>query len=142
MIKVQIDKTQLRGLQARIENASKQRQAAVDKVIKETTIAVHKTAVESISKKGSGITRELYLPKRTHTASAPNNPPATDTGNLKRNLRWETVAGQFTGKVISGADYSTYLEFGTVNMGQRPFMRPALEKNYIEFIKRVKQALK
>ena len=144
MIKVQIDKTLLRGLQARIENASKQRQAAVDKVIKETTIEVHKTAVESISKKGSGKTRELYLPKRTHTASAPNNPPATDTGNLKQNIRWESKAGEMTGRVISGARYSAALEFGyqANNLEKRPFMRPALEKHFRPFINRVKQVLK
>lgn len=142
MIRVNIPNSELKALQRRIEQASDKQQKQISKAVKETTLEVHKTVIESISKPGSGITRKLYLPNRTHTASSPNNPPATDTGNLKRNLRWETVAGQFTGKVISGADYSTYLEFGTVNMEQRPFMRPALEKNYKEFIKRVKQALK
>jgi HK97 gp10 family phage protein len=142
VIKVNIDRSQLRGLQARIDRASKEKQRAVNDVIKETTIAVHKEAIESISKKGSGRTYELYIPRRTHTASAPNNPPATDTGFLKNNLRWETIKSAFTGKVISGADYSVYLEFGTSQMEQRPFMRPALEKNYKAFINNVKRALK
>lgn len=131
-------------MQARIDRASKEKQRAVNDVIKETTIAVHKEAIESISKKGSGRTYELYIPRRTHTASAPNNPPATDTGFLKNNLRWETIKSEFTGKVISGASYSMALEFGYQgnNLEKRPFMRPALEKNYKAFINNVKRALK
>ena len=29
----------------------------------------------------------------------------------------------------SGGNYAKHLEFGTTNMGERPFMQPALNKN-------------
>ena len=144
MIRVNVPNSELKALQRRIELASQKQQKEISKAVKETTIEVHKTVIESISKPGAGITRKLYLPNRTHTASAPNNPPATDQGNLKRNIRWESKAGEMTGRVISGAEYSAALEFGYTprNLEQRPFMRPALEKHFRPFINRVKQVLK
>lgn len=144
MIRVSIPNSELKALQRRIEQASDKQQKRISKAVKETTLEVHKTVIESISKPGSGITRKLYLPNRTHTASSPNNPPATDTGNLKQNIRWESKAGEMTGRVISGARYSAALEFGyqANNLEKRPFMRPALEKHFRPFINRVKQVLK
>ena len=37
--------------------------------------------------------------------------------------------GSVVGQIISAAPYSKHLEFGTVNMTERPFMQPALMKN-------------
>ena len=37
--------------------------------------------------------------------------------------------GTVVGQIISSAPYSKHLEFGTVNMTERPFMQPALQKN-------------
>lgn len=92
--------------------------------------------VQSISYKGTGRTYEKYRPRRTHTASAPNEPPATDTGELKRGIGF-TIKKVGTegalGKVFSSAQHSQALEFGTKAMlalgGARPFMQPALERN-------------
>ena len=91
--------------------------------------------VQSISYKGTGRTYEKYRPRRTHTASAPNEPPATDTGELKRGIGF-TIKKVGTegalGKVFSSAQHSAALEFGTKAMlalgGARPFMQPALER--------------
>ena len=91
--------------------------------------------VQSISYKGTVRTYEKYRPRRTHTASAPNQPPATDTGELKRGIGFtvEKKHGGALGKVFSNAQYSQALEFGTKAMlalgGPRPFMQPALERN-------------
>lgn len=62
----------------------------------------------------------------THQASGKNEPPASDTGRLIRLISSKYDLPTLTGKVISSASYSAYLEYGTAKMAQRPFMRPAL----------------
>jgi len=96
------------------------------------TIMVQNTAKKSILAGGTGRTYEKYEPRRTHTASAPNQPPASDTGFLASNITMDVdvkANGTVVGQIISSAPYSKHLEFGTVNMTERPFMQPALEKN-------------
>ena len=44
------------------------------------TMMVQNTAKKSILAGGTGRTYEKYEPRRTHTASAPNQPPAIVTG--------------------------------------------------------------
>tara|TARA_R100001440_G_scaffold54406_1_gene74279 strand:- start:40332 stop:40775 length:444 start_codon:yes stop_codon:yes gene_type:complete len=93
---------------------------------------VRNHVVESIQRGAkSGETYELYNPRRTHTASAPGQPPATDTGFLVSNVSTQvkTQGKKVIGQIVSSAPYSVHLEFGTTNMKARPFMQPALEKN-------------
>ena len=93
---------------------------------------VQNTAKESIMKGGTGRMYEKYEPRRSHRASAPNQPPASDTGFLVSNITMDVDAkadGSVVGQIISSAPYSKHLEFGTVNMTERPFMQPALQKN-------------
>ena len=96
------------------------------------TMMVQNTAKESILKGGTGRTYEKYEPRRTHTASAPNQPPASDTGFLVSQITMDVDVksnGTVVGQIISSAPYSKALEFGTTQMTERPFMQPALEKN-------------
>ena len=96
------------------------------------TMMVENTAKKSIMGGGTGRTYQKYEPRRTHTASAPKQPPANDLGFLVQNITMEVnteLDGSVVGKVISAAPYSKHLEFGTVNMTERPFMQPALMKN-------------
>lgn len=96
------------------------------------TMMVENTAKKSIMGGGTGRTYQKYEPRRTHTASAPKQPPANDQGFLVENITMEVnteLDGSVVGKVISAAPYSKHLEFGTVNMTERPFMQPALMKN-------------
>lgn len=96
------------------------------------TMMVQNTAKESILKGGTGRTYEKYEPRRTHTASAPNQPPASDTGFLASQITMDVSVksnGTVVGQIISSAPYSKALEFGTTQMTERPFMQPALEKN-------------
>ena len=88
------------------------------------------TAVESILQGAkSGVTYSKYNPRRTHTASAAGEPPASDTGYLANNILVNIDADGFGASVESRADYSSFLEFGTSKMAARPFMQPALEEN-------------
>ena len=104
----------------------------VQTIITRGTMMVQNTAKESITKGGTGRTYQKYNPRRTHTASAPNQPPASDTGflvaNITMNVRKKSN-GVVIGQVISSAPYSEALEFGTTTMTERPFMQPALQKN-------------
>jgi len=76
----------------------------------------------------SGRIYEKYNPRRTHRASAPGQAPASDTGNLVRNIKVKQK-DQDTVEVESNAPYSAFLEFGTSKMLARPFLFPAFEKS-------------
>ena len=96
------------------------------------TMMVMNTAKKSIASGGTGELYEKYQPRRSHRASAPNQPPATDTGFLISQITMKVSVksnGSVVGQIISAAPYSKALEFGTTNITERPFMQPALEKN-------------
>ena len=96
------------------------------------TRLVQNTAKESIMKGGTGIEYKKYEPTRNHRASAPNEPPASDTGFLVSQITMKVkklANGSIEGSIISAAPYSKALEYGTTQMTERPFMQPALEKN-------------
>ena len=76
----------------------------------------------------SGRIYEKYNPRRTHRASAPGQAPASDTGNLVRNIVVKQENPDLV-KVESNATYSSFLEFGTSKMLARPFLFPATERS-------------
>lgn len=73
-----------------------------------------------------------------HQASAPGEPPATDTGRLVGSIRTEYDEAQMVGRVIASTKYAAMLEFGTQRMEPRPFMRPALENSHDEIVNDIK----
>ena len=95
------------------------------------TFMVEGTVQQSIKQKGTA--REY--PRKgqpPHEASAPGQPPATDSGFLSQNITANVEKksdGSVVGQIISAAPYSAHLEFGTSQMQARPFMQPALEQN-------------
>lgn len=65
--------------------------------------------------------------RKAHIASAPGEAPAVDTGNLKNSFRvWQYGADAWA--VGPSAVYGAPLEFGTVRMGKRPFLKPSAEQ--------------
>lgn len=63
----------------------------------------------------------------THTASLPGDPPAPDTGALRRSIGFQiTGPGRVGVGVEAGAPYWRFLEFGTRFIEPRPFLRPAV----------------
>mgnify|MGYP003144196737 CR=1 FL=1 len=104
--------------------------------------ATRNTAVESILQGSkSGETYQKYNPRRTHTASASGEAPASDTGFLANNIITRTEPNGLSGEVVSQAEYSEYLEFGTGTMGARPFMHPALEQNRPKILARLRKLM-
>ena len=100
------------------------------KVLNSSALLVEGSAKESIQrgiKSGKTYRRGSVV----HQASAEGEAPATDTGFLVSNIthQFAKKGKTMASKVLSKANYSKFLEFGTRNMGARPFLQPALEKN-------------
>jgi len=63
---------------------------------------------------------------RTHQASAPGEPPKTDTGALVASIAIEPELNAVL--VGTALRYGAELEFGRSNMAARPWLVPALER--------------
>ena len=104
---------------------------------------VRNTAVNSILQGAkSGVTYSKYNPRRTHTASAAGEPPASDTGYLANNINNVFDLDGLGASVESRAEYSSFLEFGTRKMTARPFMHPAAEENRPQIRRLARQMIK
>jgi len=100
------------------------RQAAMQGVI-EWTELVHTTAVRLVQ--SGPKTGEVYTRGGVkHQASAPGEPPASDTGTLVQRSGTEYDHGRLVGAVVFRTKYAEALELGTENMEPRPFLRPSL----------------
>jgi len=84
----------------------------------------------------SGVTYEKYNPRRTHTASAPGEAPATDTGRLASSVDFKRD-GPMSATVGSTVVYAAILEFS----GDRPAWVPATEAMRPKFRRRLERAL-
>lgn len=73
-----------------------------------------------------------------HTASTPGEPPAPDTGNLRRNWRQYVLAqthskgANITCRLKSDVPYAPLLEKGTSRMKPRPFKERIIDKSMPE----------
>ena len=127
----------------KINNISKRGKDLIKHAVFKGVADVEKEAKKSIQRGSpSGRVYQRYNPKRTHQASAPGQPPASDTGFLVNNIKRRMDADNMGGEVASRAAYSKYLEFGTSKMLPRPFMFPALEKNRKKIKSRIQKAMK
>ena len=88
----------------------------------------------------TGITYEKYNPRRTHTASAPGEAPATDTGRLASSVNYKRE-GPMSATVGSNIVYAAMLEFGTSRIAPRPASVPATEAMRPKFRQRLETAL-
>ena len=88
----------------------------------------------------SGVTYEKSNPNRTHTASAPGQAPATDTGRLASSVEFRRE-GAMSATVGSQVAYAAMLEFGTSRIDPRPAWVPAAEAMRPKFRQRLERAL-
>tara|TARA_R110000851_G_scaffold143173_1_gene282056 strand:- start:524 stop:952 length:429 start_codon:yes stop_codon:yes gene_type:complete len=71
-----------------------------------------------------------------HRASAAGEAPASDTGNLVRNIKVkEEKRSVKVGILDQKAIYGAYLEFGTSTIAPRPWLKPATDMSK-DFIKK------
>lgn len=127
------------------KKASGRLKIAVDDTVKKVNLeaasrgtravnAIRNAELEVLRGKRSGRVYRKPHTKSYYTASAPGEPPARRTGNLR--LNWNgTVESSSTGSGLrvtavleSQERYSTYLENGTRRMAPRPFKQPISEK--------------
>lgn len=79
-------------------------------------------AVMAVALDGERFTKQSF----GRSPSPPYGPPGVDSGNLRSQVQAQDGGHRLHKVLVSGAEYSIYLEFGTVRMAPRPFMRPAL----------------
>lgn len=127
------------------KKASGRLKIAVDDTVKKVNLeaasrgmravnAIRNAELEVLRGKRSGRVYRKPHTKSHYTASAPGEPPARRTGNLR--LNWNgTVESSSTGSGLrvtavleSQERYSTCLENGTRRMAPRPFKQPISEK--------------
>jgi len=94
--------------------------------VKEATLALHGEAIKIVSANEGGKIGVRYNPKRVVTVSKPNTPPHTDTGQLRKSIKFNYKDG--VGEVGSNLKYAAWLEFGTVDMAPRPWLSTAVER--------------
>lgn len=103
-------------------------------------VTTDKVMQEALVISGEKVQREAKLMINTsspsgrfygnHRASAAGEPPATDTGNLVRNIDVKEGKGVVkVGIMTQKAIYGAYLEFGTATIAPRPWLKPSTEKS-------------
>lgn len=98
-------------------------------VAKDVTAALY-AAGQDIELDAEHSITEGSISGKGHIPSLPGEPPNRDTGTLDTNIETSIEAqSPPTVHVTSHAPYSAALEFGSSKMAERPFMRPATEKN-------------
>ena len=129
-----------------IQNAGAEIRILAEKIVQNTgqqvvargvraTEELRNAALDVLSGERSGRIYRKRNSRSTYRASAPGEPPASDSGNLRRNWRKEVGTAQISGgsvnispAIISKEKYSGYLENGTSRMAPRPYRDRILEK--------------
>jgi hypothetical protein len=76
----------------------------------------------------------------THRASAPGEAPASDTGMLAGSIDVVKFS-PLTYRVGTLLKYGRWLEYGTQKIAERPWLRPAVQRNKEEFFRRLRIAI-
>lgn len=103
----------------------------------EAATDTHSNAVKSISG-GSRAGKKYKATKagKIHTASAPGEPPKTDTGALVSGITLEKEPYGYSVGSRPKAPHGFWLEFGTSKMDPRPWLRPAFDKMVDGFLRK------
>jgi HK97 gp10 family phage protein len=123
-IRVDIDDKAL----APLKNLGNTLPKEVDVALRSAALLVEGTAKKKISH--GGRSGRLYSGRRggrSHQASAPGQPPKTDTGRLVASIthNFEHMSAEVGSDVL----YAPYLEMGTSKMSPRPWLKPSLDEN-------------
>jgi phage gpG-like protein len=113
-------------LREALTNLEVQFDEALENALSITILEARNRVIDGIAKGlASGRIYEKSNPQRTHQASAPGQPPMTDTGALVRSIKVDFLPG--SAMVGSPLAYAAYLEYGTRKMAPRPLWLPVAE---------------
>jgi HK97 gp10 family phage protein len=153
----------IEGMENLLKNFDKYSAETQKKITDAVTLTAINIRTEAMrSMKGSPASGRTYKRRSvTHTASSEGNAPRIDTGRLFNSIRWiasqtEAIIGVFGSMDLRGnvtakseglgdgtrSTYASALEFGTKNMGARPFLFPAFERERRNFFQRVTETLR
>lgn len=79
-----------------------------------------------------------------HVASAPGEPPNADTHELDESIHVGDLIetpSQIQTATIADSDHALYMELGTTQIAERPFMRPAVARNRVGVLERLRSAV-
>jgi len=103
---------------------------AQSKLMSEAVNEVRDQTLETLSGTRSGRIYKVPGTGRTYTASAPGEPPAVATAELRQNIKTSVGSEGKTIAGIVGTDkiQGKMTEFGTTKMAARPWLRISFEK--------------
>lgn len=128
-------------LQRELRRLSGDLREEAGKAVLATAVEMRADIVKSIQRgPASGRTYKKSNPTRTHTASAPGQPPMSDTGRLANSITFDRL-GDLTAIVGSELNYAPWLEYGTSRMAARPFFRPAVERMRPKYIGKLEELI-
>lgn len=122
-----------------LKDMPKQYMKRLDNVLSDMAVETRSNAVLGIQR-GARTGRTYNRNGKSHKASAPNEFPKSDTGNIVNNItvKREGNAHYTTGSRASGAPYGFWLEFGTRHMAKRPWLEPSFKKAIRTFDKELR----
>jgi len=138
MIELQIEG--LDRVKAEIKRIGKEAEQGVANAVKATALEVISDVKKRIQR-GPKSGRTYTRGNVSHTASAPGQAPATDTGALASSAYF-TQSSKLSATIGSRLAYSAYLEFGTVRIKPRPSWTPAVEAAAPKLQKRIETAIR
>ncbi len=137
-IKIEVDG--LNALLSQLSRLGEDTQQIVDETIFDVATETQSLAVKGIQgPPKSGTKYKKYNPNRTHTASAPGQYPASDTGRLASSVIAQPIPNGY--EVETNLKYGPMLEFGTSKMAARPWLLPSFERAKIGVEKELRARL-
>lgn len=119
-------------------------QTEMGKALAQSCALIQREAMESMRDTAIDFSKTYYTYNKTkaHHPSLPDNPPAVDTGTLRRSITYNVsgTKGE-VGSTLKNPPYSAYLEYGTSRMKPRPWLKPATDKNRGEIQKLLVNAM-
>ena len=127
----------VKNLKKKVDEVAKAAEKSQWDALVATGLMIHKDAVMSVQRGPKTGSISQRGSKGTHQASAPGEAPASDTGNLAKNIRFKPDKASKSVSIIAKTPYAGHLEFGTRGdpkrnippLAPRPFMGPAFNKN-------------
>lgn len=117
-----------------LSQKQKRVETEIGKALAKSCALVQSTAISSMRDTVIDTSKTYYTHNKQipHHPSVAGNPPAVDTGTLRRSITYNVNEKEKYGRVgstIKNPPYGLYLEYGTSRMKPRPWLRPALEKS-------------